>query len=66
MVWRQVANLPGEISCGGSIPLVTAILMEGVRLDEELVLKTSSGNHSVAGSSPAPSFFLDFHDWPSV
>ena len=54
MVWQQVANLPGEISCGGSIPLTTAS-MEGARLDEEPVLKTGSGTHSVVGSSPTPS-----------
>lgn len=56
MVWQQVANLSGEISCGGSSPLISAKLEED-RLDEELVLKTSSGNHSVVGSSPTSSSF---------
>lgn len=93
MVWQQVANLPGEISCESSTLSVTAdvwvrggdlssafrfprvrlilrgqqahkltvyVTRERARLDEGLVLKTSSGNHPVVGSSPTLSS-LDPH-----
>ena len=55
-VWQQGANLPGGISHRGSSPLVSATLLEAIRLDEERRSRRRSGIHSVGSSSlPASS-----------